>query len=165
MEAQKYVFENWGWLVFIGYLCANLIEISPVKIYPLKYIKTKIRKCIKNFIEEIIKDVLDNITNNIETLSNEIGSIKSNMTECIKEQKLDKIKRLRKEILDFSDQLMRNDGNERQKNAYELILFDYYPEYERLLEDFGDKNGIVTDAINYIEKKYHEHRENNDFIL
>ena len=163
-EAQKQALDNWEWLVFIGWICASLVDVSPIKIYPIQYIKNKISKCIRSFIKEIIKDMLVDVTDNIENLSKEICSIKSDLTEYRKEQKKDKIKRLRKEILDFGDQLMRNDNSEKQKSSYELILFDYYPEYEKLIKELEETNGIVTDAIDYIENKYHEHRIKNDFI-
>ena len=162
-EIQTQAIENWGWLVIIGYMCASLIEVSPVKIYPIKYIKKKFVMFFNDFAKEINKEVFENINNNIESLNNEMNSIKLDLIEYGKEQKLDKIKVLRKEILTFSDDLSNH--KEFSKRSYEEVLFTTYPDYEKLIQITGTTNGLVDASIIFIKEKYEKHLRDGDFIF
>ena len=103
----------------------KLIEISPVKVYPLTWIHNQIVRGIKWVINEANKEKDDKLCQEIKKINTEISSIKSDLNDYHNEQKRDKIKTLRKEILDFSDDLYAN--HEHQIKNYERILFDSYP--------------------------------------
>ena len=162
-EAQKQALDNWGWLVVIGWIFANLVEISPVKIYPVKYIKNKISMYCTNFIQEVLKDSFKTINDNLDKLNQEVVSIKSDLTEYRKEQKIEKIKNLRKEILSFSDDLVNH--REFTKRSYEMILFTTYPEYETLIESMEMTNGLVDSSIKFITERYEKHLRDGNFIM
>lgn len=162
-ELQKEAVENWGWLLVIGYICASLVEVSPIKIYPIKYIKKKILMFFSDFVKEINKDMFEKINLSIEKINEELGSIKTDLSEYRKEQKMDKIKRLRKEILTFADDLSNH--QEFSKRSYEEILFTTYQDYEDLIKSMGTTNGLVDSSIAFIKEKYEKHLRDGDFIL
>lgn len=162
-EIQKQAVENWGWLVIIGYICASLVEVSPIKIYPIKYIKKKILMFFSDFVKEINKDMFEKINQSIDKINEELGSIKNDLSEYRREQKFDKIKRLRKEILTFADDLSNH--KEFSKRSYEEILFTTYRDYEDLIESTGTTNGLVDSSISFIKERYEKHLRDGDFVL
>ena len=162
-EGQKQVVDNWGWLIVIGYICASLIEVSPVKIYPLKYIKKKILMFFSDFVKEINREMFEKINQSIDKINEELGSIRNDLIEYRKEQKFDKIKILRKEILTFADDLSNN--KEFSKRSYEEILFTTYIDYEKLIEETGSTNGLVNSSIDFIKEKYEKHLRDGGFAL
>ena len=80
-QTQKEVIDNWGWYLIIFWICASLVEVSPVKIYPIKYIKNKLSMFLSGFIESVNKDVFEKMNGEMENLNKEIGFIKSDLEE------------------------------------------------------------------------------------
>ena len=165
-QAQKEVIDNWGWYLIIFWICASLVEVSPVKIYPIKYIKNKLSMFLSGFIESVNKDVFEKMNGEMENLNKEIGSIKSDLEEYRKEQKIDKVKSLRKEMLSFGDNLYNHNHDQKfSKRSFEEILFTTYPDYEKLIESLDMTNGLVDSTIKYINEQYEQRLRDGNFIL
>lgn len=122
--------------VLIAIVLSTFIQILPVKIYPLDFIK----KLFKWAGEQLMIDVekkLDNIEHKVDEMESEFDK--------------KRIKDLRFEILDFDNAITRNTYS---RESYEHVMFDIHQEYEQLLKKYNTKNGKVDKAMKRINDSY-----------
>lgn len=113
----------------------------------------------KKTIEE--KDeIIDMHTKDIKELNKDIGEIKGKMDTIL--DSLDTIKeeadqrearRLRREILKFSDNI--RSGKTLSRDAFQDII-ESNEEYERIIEKRNIKNGFTEQEMSFIIKKYQD---------
>ena len=133
----EFMKEHWGWVTV---LLGGIIQISPIKIYPVEWIKKGLRwlgKYLTGSLEEEIKEV----KKNVEKLEYEF------------DQK--RIKDLRYEILKFGDNILIP-GFTADRETYEHIIYDVHEEYAALLQKYNMKNGKVSRAMKRISDRYEE---------
>ena len=113
----------------------------------------------KKTIEEK-NSLMDAHTKGIDELNRDIGEIKSKIDTVI--DGLDEIRenadqrearRLRREILKFSDGI--RSGKMYSRDAFQDIM-ESNEEYERIIEIRNIKNGFTEQEMAYVIKKYHE---------
>lgn len=96
--------------------------------------------------------------NDIAEIKEELKSIVSEFTKQFNELKLMMVNKdiddKRSDILDFANAVQNN--IEYNQEAYDHILFDIYPKYEKILEDNNMENGKVKMSIEWLQKHYAE---------
>ena len=109
---------------------------------------------------EVKDDLIDTHTKDISEVKGDIGEIKGKMDiilvslDSIKEEADQReARRLRREILKFSDGI-RN-GKTYSRDAFQDIM-ESNEEYERIITKRDIKNGFTEQEMMYIVKKYHE---------
>jgi uncharacterized membrane protein YheB (UPF0754 family) len=141
MKDQIITYINYGvWILFGSGI---VFEISPIKINPisslLSWIGSKLNKDLKKDIYQIQTDM---------------NTIRLDLQDH-------KVESLRREILDFSDDLMHGMKKTKENFNYIIALHD---KYDRFIETNGLENGQVDLAFDYISNKYKEYQENNSFL-
>ena len=120
-----------------------LIEISPIKLNPWKWIFRAIGRAINS-----------DLNDKIETMSGKLGG----MEVAIDENEID---RIRWEILDFSNSC-RN-GRRHTKEEFDHIIV-MHQKYIDILKRRGKTNGQVDLAYRYIEELYMRCQLEGDFL-
>ena len=113
----------------------------------------------KKTIEE--KDeLINNHTKGIEELNKDIGEIKGKINSVLdflnvitEEADQREARRLRREILKFSDRL--REGKTFSQDAFQDIM-ESNEEYERIIARRSINNGFTEQEMAFIIKKYHE---------
>lgn len=98
-----------------------VVDISPIKLNPWKYLLSKIGDCLNK-----------NTNEKIENLDHKISSVNSELKSHIEEDQIDNIKSCRLRIIRFSNEL--SSGHEYNKEYYENIMDDI-DTYERYCQD------------------------------
>lgn len=120
---------NAGGFVAVLVLIFSLIEVSPIKVSPLKWIGNRINSQLETEIKEI--------NTKVEKLDTKLNN---HMVESY-----------RREILEFADNVMR--GKIYTHDKWKQMLkscasYEYMIETEHLI------NGDATEAIEYIKEEY-----------
>ena len=136
----RWLADNW---VEVGVAASVVIDISPIKVNPLKSL-------MKWFGRMITADVMHEIQ--------EIKQKQIEQQETIDENEKD---RIRNEVLSFATSCRR--GIHHTKDEFEHII-DVHGKYERLLEKTNDENGVFTEEYKYILEIYHECQREDKFV-
>ena len=126
-----------------------IFEISPCKISPFSAL-------LGWFGRAINKDVradLQIINTQMDNLQKQVDDVQTDLSDH-------KVESWRRNILEFSDALMRDDRKTKEDFNYIIKSHD---KYEKYIEEKGLENGQVDLAFAYISKKYAEAMDNNDF--
>lgn len=161
----------WEWVKGIGSVVAVLsfiIEFTPIKLHPLRFICSKLGKALNSDIKkeiETIKTEMETIRTDVKNLGDSLQKTETSLTKKIEENDLTQteryIKQLRGEILEFSNSCMN--GTLHTKDEFEHII-DKHEEYEKLLESLGRTNGVVTLEFEYISDVYQKCCKKNSFL-
>ena len=104
----------------------------------------------KNGYEDKEK-AIESHSNEINNLNTKVDSILVSIDEIIATYNQRESKRLRREILKFSDKL--RDGKIPSQDSFEDI-FDCNESYEELIHHTGTKNGFTEREMAFIQRKY-----------
>lgn len=171
-------FEDRPWLAAaFGLSGLKLIDVSPMKIYPFRWIRGLIVKGLKNVVSEAneetnktIADKFNDINNKLEDLGTEMVSIKEDLAlyrseqeTAQREQLKTRAKELRGKILHFADQVY--DGKLPQRKTWEYILFDALEEYHNIIEELEMENSQTDASAEFLLKEYYKHLDAHDFPL
>lgn len=94
---------------------------------------------------------IENHSNEINNLNTKVDSILVHIDEIKTTYNQREAKRLRREILKFSDKL--RDGKIPSQDSFEDI-FDCNESYEELIHNTGIKNGFTEHEMTFIQRKY-----------
>ena len=125
----QFIMDNWRSIIEVLASLGVVVEISPIKVYPLRWIGNRINADLKKEIDM----VNEKIDNHIE------DSAKKNMMD------------LRHTILDFSDRI--KEGAEPSKDIFAHI-FEAIDDYHQLIEDHNLTNGMIDVEVEIIKKAY-----------
>lgn len=150
----KDIVTNVIWL--LGLIGIGL-EVSPIKINPLKAI---IRWIISPF-RSMVKEELAPVKDELQQHKEEIEKINNHLNEKEEKERKEELSEKRWKILNFGDSLRC--GNEAAHEMYEYIS-NLHDQYVQEIEKQGLQNGVMDVTWEYIENKYRQHLQNNDFI-
>lgn len=143
----------------------TLLEISPIKINPWRFIWSCISRVFKKGIELLNSPTIEQmkaINSKLDSMSEQHASLveKVNLLEY-KETQKDAVY-ARNRILAFGDDLMH--GVLHSQPSYDQVMMDItsYNEYCRAHPEF--KNNITSTHATLIQKRYMTHLDNNDFL-
>lgn len=150
-EIKRICMANWGWVIFIA---GTLIQVSPVKVYPLNWVKA--------LLKWIGKQMTIDLESSIESLKKDVKRLEEQSNRIETENDERRIKDLRSEILNFAEAIRRPDSD-NDREQYEHVIFDLHKEYEELLSRYGRQNGKVDKAMGRITTKYEALLKNPEF--
>ena len=142
--ALNFLQENIGSILSVLGVFGIGLEIAPAKIKPISWLLKKMGKVMN---AEIIQKV--------EKLENEFQGFK-------KEEDIEKINNIRKEIVDFSLSCQRHEHHTRDE--FDRI-FERVDEYHNLLKKYEMQNGKIDIEVAYINKVYQSCLEENRFFM
>lgn len=123
-------------------IAMTIIQITPLKINPW------------DFLLGWVGDRMNShILKKVETLDEKL-------TEHIDESRDSSVKRKRERIIGFVEDGMN--GKRYTKEAFENIIAEC-DEYERYIEKYKKKNGVIEATMKEIRERYAKHLHNADF--
>ncbi|MDF2950427.1 MAG: hypothetical protein K0S18_10 [Anaerocolumna sp.] len=128
-----------GWILFGS---GMLFEISPIKFNPI----SMLLGWIGNRLNRDVKKDISQIQSDVKTLQYDLQD--------------HKVESMRRNILNFADELMR--GEEKSKENYVNII-SLHDRYNNYVETKGLTNGQIDLAFKYISNKYQYCLEHNSF--
>lgn len=131
------VFENIsaGGILSALVIILSLIEITPIKVSPLKWIGKRLNK---------------------ETIE-KVDKFEKKLDEHIAQSYRDK-------IMGFQEDLLRSGLSNRTQETWAEII-NACEAYEKYIKDYDIPNGLCEQAINFIKESYHTCLINRDFAL
>lgn len=148
-----------------------VIEISPIKINPLKKIIQLVSKNFKEWFTNIIDDSLDkqlseikeddkkrdgaiiSLTEKIDGITERVDQMQKHMDENEYRAQSNHISDIRRSILGFSDNLRA--GMESSKESFDDIL-EQYDEYEQFVEEHSIPNNRMDLSVQFIREQYQQ---------
>lgn len=121
----------------------TIIQISPIKIDPWKFLFEKIGSWLNS------------------ALISRVDSIERKLDNHIVEYEHDKLEGMRTKILDFANACMNNRKQTREAYAFMLKICDSYEQY---IQENGYRNGEVSLAMEEIRRLYAKNRQENSFL-
>lgn len=137
-EIGRFLERNY---VLVALLIGTFVQVSPIKVYPVDWIKKGI-KWIGSIITTEIITKLNDIEKKVDGLEREVDQ--------------NRIKDIRFQILEFDNAITRR-KYDYEREAYEHVIYDLHPEYEDLLKKYGKVNGKIDRAMQRINQHYDEH--------
>lgn len=176
LELTGGVSSIWQLVVYIfGIIIASsvVIEISPIKINPLKKIIEFASKSFKAWFKDIIDDSLDkqladikeedkkrdeavvSLTDKVDKISDRIDMMQNRMNENEKRAQWNHIKLIRSSILSCAEQIRQ--GNDPSQESFNNAL-EQYDEYEEYITNnkLQKKNGKLEMSIKLIKRRFDE---------
>ena len=187
----QWISENIPWTILIILFFISLtVEISKVKIYPLKWLwkliswpfkkideqRTASFKAIaidlKADIDGKVSEMASGMSNNCELLKTRFDRMEQRFDELDKmqtntEERLDRLAaaRIKNHVLNFARQCRKGEPHSHEDFAN---LFKEHKEYELLIEKYKGnkdwKNDVYTHDFAYIQSIYDECNRNNSFL-
>lgn len=125
----NFIKQNWQeiatWLGFLGIV----VEVSPIKIYPLRWIGNRMNTDMKN----------------------ELDSVNKKLDIHIADSEKKEMKNLRFQILDFADRVQN--GSVPSKDAFSHI-FDTIQDYHDIIDKYKLTNGMIDIETENIKQAY-----------
>ena len=151
-------------LNLLGVIVASsiVIEISPIKINPVKKVFQWISKSFKTWFQDVIDSSLEKSLAEIKEDDKRRDEAVTSLTEKVDQitQRLDAnearaqqnhISLIRNQILTFSESL--RSGQDASKESFDNIL-EAYDEYETYVEENHISNGRMSLSIAFIKEQY-----------
>lgn len=140
-QAFDWMLNHWSFCLFV---IGMFVQFTPaIKLNPL----TAIFKWIGKAVNSTVLGRLDGIE---ERLNQQRKSIDENEMD-----------RIRWEVLDFAN-ACRNHIKHTKDEFQHIIALN--KKYHKLLEKYGDENGVFDAEYAYILELYHECQRNNSFL-
>ena len=136
----------------------TLIEISPLKINPWKWVFKLLQWIWRSFCRSMNAEVLEKLT----SVEAEQQDTKTKLEKHIKlddEREADKV---RTSILHFNNELLRDIPHTKEEFVEILAKIDWYNDFCKNHEDY--KNSRAVHAIANIERVYDERLKKHDFL-
>ena len=135
--------ENWGTIITCCGVLGIGLEVAPIEIRPVSW-------CLKRIGSIMNEDIIAKV-NNLEA---ELHNLR-------KEEDMERINNIRKEIVDFSLSCQRDEHHTRDE--YDRI-FERVNNYHVLMEKYKKENGKIDIEVSYINKVYSECLEKRKFF-
>lgn len=119
----------WQDLVGILAMCGVVIEITPIKLSPLRWLGNRLNADIKE----------------------DVNQLKYDLKKHVSDSEKKEMKNLRKQILEFSDNL--TEGKKPSKDAF-LNIFESIQEYHSIIDKYNLTNGVIDLEVDNIRKHY-----------
>lgn len=132
-ELIKFIIHN-PMFTLIG--AFTIIQISPIKIDPWRWVARKIKSLITGDLEREIKDLAKDVLD-------------------------EKVNTKRWSVLDFMNSCRQ--GREHTKEEWEHCISEL-TWYEDYCERHNIPNGVMVECGKYLRAQYHEHLIKNDFL-
>lgn len=136
--------------VLFVFALASVIEITPIKWDPLTAILSWFGARLNKRVQ---KDV--------ESLTDSVNAQAQKTEELSRKLDLNEIDHIRWEILNFSNSCRHDQRH--TKDEFEHII-NQHEKYNKILEERGMTNGLITLEYEYIEKIYKHCLEKNSFL-
>lgn len=138
----QFIMDHWTSIIEGLATLGVVVEVSPIKIYPLRWIGNRFNAGLKEKLDE----------SNAE-LKKEIDDVNKKLDKHIDSGAKKDMKDLRHQILDFSDRI--TEGSKPSKDAF-THTFDIAVDYHNLIEEYNLTNGVIDIEMENIKKKYAE---------
>lgn len=130
--------KYWGLgLTILGAL-GFVVEITPIKVYPLRWLGNRLNGDLRAEIKEVKNNTITNALA-IDTI---------------------RMKDLRTRIIDFADKVSKGFCFSQQNFD---DIFEAYDEYEELIKKHNFSNGKIEQDMEIIKNKYHHCRKSCNF--
>lgn len=139
---KEFILENWKTALWILFASGFIFEITPIKFSPISMLLNWIGKKMNKDVEE-----------KISKLGAKVDVVQTDLQNH-------KVESWRRDILNFADSISLGRNKSKEQFLYIISIHDVYMKY---IKDYGVINGQVDAAFEYIQKKYNEHLENNNF--
>ena len=139
------------WKVFGFVFCSGIVvEVVPViKWNPITSLLQWMGKRMNKELEEKV----ESISKEVNGVSKDVNSVKDDLQNH-------KVESWRRDILNFADSISYGKCKSKEQYLYIVSLHD---NYEKYIDERGLTNGQIDTAYAYIQKKYTECLENNNF--
>lgn len=121
----------------------TLIEVSPIKIDPWKWLFSWIGNVLNSDIRE-----------DLELLKNQQSELKRELEEHRAQDK-------RRHILEFANSCRR--GEDHDQEEWNNVITDI-KDYETLIAEKKLSNGVIEENTKYLRELYHDRNVKNDFL-
>lgn len=153
-------------IVVIILLFSIFIEITPIKINPIKSILKLIGKQLNSSMELKLKEFKEEVNQKFTELKDEQMAQRETLNKIVIDQENKEISRLRWEIIDFDNSIMNRMKHSRSQ--YRHILDDA-AKYERMVEQCHSEREIelssrVKESITHIKDYYEERRDDHTLL-
>lgn len=155
----------WDHIIAILLFLSIFFEISKIKINPISWLMKLLFKPVKKDMDEMKRELKEDISNMEKKLSGEIDAVKSEVSsehkridDLICSTELAEISRIRWNIIEFSNSI--ENGQKHIRDEYRHIK-DEADRYHKLTEKYDLKNGIISEEMEKINKKYDENRDSS----
>lgn len=142
--------KNGDYLIITIIVC-TCFEIAPIKFNPFTLLLNLFTKILNWVGNQMMSPALEKFDKRFDDMDKRLDEVEKDIKNEKIEDDMTRIKDIRWHILNFAESLKLNEASKEQ---YEHVLYDLHPEYEMLLEKYDQTNGMVTNAINFIETKY-----------
>ena len=157
---------SYGNIVIILLVVASIfIEITPIKLNPIKWIISFIFKPINEEIESMKEEINtkfdtleENIKKEIELMREEQNTQKESIEDLLKVNEMNEISRIRWEIIEFANSIENKQLHIRDEYRH---IIDDNKRYHSLIEKYELDNGIIDEEFEKIEKHYKENKNTN----
>ena len=151
------------WVACIGGTCilgiiGSCIKIKPLEINLWAWI---LRKLGKAFQGEML-DAIKGIGNEVNDLKDDVKSLQAQMDRHESKDLQDKILAKRRDILEFSDEIYREQKHSKEHFEEILSLIDDYEKYCSEHDKFENNKAVI--AIQRIKDVYQDCLENHKFL-
>lgn len=169
METLSKILDTLGagnTIVIIVLLFSIFIEITPIKINPIKSILNWIGKQLNSSMELKLKEFKEEVNQKFTELKDEQMAQRETLNKIVIDQENKEISRLRWEIIDFDNSIMNRMKHSRSQ--YRHIL-DEAAKYERMVQQCHSEREIelssrVKESIAHIKDYYEERRDDHTLL-
>jgi hypothetical protein len=141
---QEQIFQYVRYALIFIFTSGVVVEITPmIKCNPISAFLNWMGKKLN----AEMKQELDKVNNKVDILQTDLQD--------------HKVESWRRDILDFSSQLMRGEKKTQENFNYIIKIHDKYDKY---IEEHSLENGQVDLAYKYISSRYQECLEKNSFL-
>lgn len=151
------------WIAAGGGACLLVIIGSCIKIKPLEINLWSwlLRKLGKAFQGEML-DAIKNLGTEVNDLKEDVKSLQMQMDRHESKDLEDKILAKRRDILEFSDEIYREEKHSKEHFEEILTLIDDYEKYCNAHDKFENNKAVI--AIQRIKDVYQDCLENHKFL-
>lgn len=139
---KEFILENWKYAFWILFASGFVFEIAPIKFSP-----------ITSFLGWLGKKLNRDVKNDILQVKTKVDEVQFDLQSH-------KVESWRRDILNFSNSLMRGENKSREGFEFIILTHDNYEEY---LKVHKLDNGQVSLAYDYIKERYQDCIKNNSF--
>ncbi len=160
-----------GQWVLIVLVISIFIDLSPIKLNPIKMILSWFGRYLNNSIEKEISGFKDEVNEKLTLLQKEQNAQRDTLNKIAKDREAREVSRLKWEIIEFETSIRDENGMKHSREQYRHIL-DSADKFERIASSADSLVSIpqvdlltVMEASSHIKKHYDTHRESQDLYF
>ena len=168
-----YLIDIFGKLGYEGVVMVILIlgifiDISPIKINPIKSLFSYIGKWFNNSIQKEISGFKEEVNKKFDQLQKEQLAQRETLDKILSDQDNKEISGIRWEIIDFENSILN--GIKHKREEYRHII-DLGSKYQRIIEKSDnvsvpeDDVRKIKECVEFIESHYEKHRSDQSNIF